>query len=127
MRRSTPILILLTLSGVLLGCWMALDGLHLRLFGGYLTVLGIVGTWRGVPEALGLSPEELAWPTLVLGLTWFGALTGVWLGQRWGAYTVTLLAVLALLSFGPAAMLALAALVCLGVGKLWRPLAPPEA
>lgn len=106
---------------------MALDGLHARLFGDYIRLRGEIGWWVALPRAVGLDPLALAWPLIVLGTAWFGALSGLWLGLGWGFRGVAGLAVVSLLYLGPGTALALIILACLWAGRLdrWRP-APPE-
>ena len=126
MRKLTPWLGILTLAAGILAVWMIADGLYVRLFGDYLAVWGSSGPWALLPRALGLSPGRLAWPLLVAGMTWFGALGGIWLGHRWGFQVALGLSVICLAYLGPGTVLGLVALVCLWAGGLWRPLPAPE-
>ncbi|MGD8552241.1 MAG: hypothetical protein PVG02_01155, partial [Anaerolineales bacterium] len=40
--------------------------------------------------------EALAWPLVVFGTSWGGALVGFWIGEKWSLPAMTLLATLAL-------------------------------
>ena len=103
MNRSRLISVLLSISGVLLGSWLVLGGLELRILGTYLQ-------WHqqipllAYPEHLlmmeFLGPgrlHSLAWPMVVFGSSWGGALFGFRIGERWSVPAMIVLAALALL------------------------------
>ena len=125
MRKATASLLAVTAVGAILGAWMTADGLHVRLYAEFLRPFGL-DLPHFVSAAAGLSPQQAAWPILAIGLTWFGALGGLWLGHRWGFQTAGVLALVSLLYLGPGTVLGLAALACLWAGKLGRPPASPE-
>ncbi len=126
MRKPTASLLAVTTAGAAIGAWMTADGLHVRLYGEFLRLFG-----SDLPTSLvgvaGLSPHQVGWPILVIGLTWFGALGGLWLGHRWGSQTCDGLALLSLLYLGPGTVVGLLILAGLWLGKLGRPLPTAEA
>jgi hypothetical protein len=126
-RKLTPWLAILTVAAGILGVWMIADGLHVRLFGDYLPLGGAVGPWALLPRRLGLTPDRQAWPLLVVGMTWFGALGGIWLGHRWGFQVALGLGLICLVYLGPGTVLGLLSLVCLWAGGFRRPLPTPES
>lgn len=126
MRRSSLFLLLLTLAAVVLGAWMALDGLHARLFGDFIRLEGRLGPWVAWPRALGLDPLALAWPLLVVGTGWFGAVCGLWIGLSWARPAAFVLAGLSLLYLGPGTVLALIVLGCLLLDRGGSPAGPAD-
>jgi hypothetical protein len=102
MRRLKVVRHLISLIGALLGLWLTLGGLELRILGTYLT-------WHqqiilfAYPEQLfgaGIIHQTdvaaLGWPMVVFGSSWGGALVGFWIGERWAVPAMLLLSVLAL-------------------------------
>ncbi len=102
MDRTKAAKVLTSMAGGILGLWLAIGGLELRILGTYLT-------WHqqialiAYPEYLfrieslrfnGLA--GLAWPMVVFGSSWGGALFGFWIGERWSVPAMLLLSVLAL-------------------------------
>lgn len=57
-------------------------------------------------------PQRIAWPLLVLGLTWPGALIALWMGLRWGPRVVTASLLFSFLAIGLGTLLAEIGLVC---------------
>jgi hypothetical protein len=102
MDRVKVLRTLISVTGVLLGCWLVLGGLELRIIGTYLD-------WHQQFPAIAY-PEyllrvkslkfgnltTLAWPMVVFGSSWGGALIGFWIGERWSVPAMILLAVLAI-------------------------------
>lgn len=110
--------LVLTVAASLLGIGLSLVGLHLRVFGLLPALPPWLGPYDAVPRALGLGPAALAWPSLVIGLTWFGALAGLWLRLPWGRATTLLLSLVSALAVGAGTLLAAIVVVCL---FLWEP------
>ncbi len=120
--REPPITLrLLTLFSFLLGIYLAVNGLAIRLFS-WDPIAMLPGTsWldpfhlfsKGFTQWIILSPETLAWPTIVLGAGLSGAVWGIWLHRRWGYGAAILINVLSLMFFGPATLLALCNLACI--------------
>ncbi|MCK5317573.1 MAG: hypothetical protein KAJ55_06640 [Anaerolineales bacterium] len=120
--RKPPITLrLLTLFSFLLGIYLAVNGLAIRLFS-WDPIAMLPGTsWldpfhlfsKGFTQWIILSPEALAWPTIVLGAGLSGAVWGIWLHRRWGYGAAILINVLSLMFFGPATLLALCNLACI--------------
>ncbi|NIS80412.1 MAG: hypothetical protein GTO14_09450 [Anaerolineales bacterium] len=118
MRRSPQSLRILTIIGVLLAIWSTVNGVYILWFGGYLPSLPIL-LWYQAPDAhtsssffIQIQPERVAWPLLVLGLTWPGALISMWMGLRWGSRLVTVLLVLSIPVLGLGTLMAGLGWVC---------------
>ena len=120
--RKPPITLrLLTLFSFLLGIYLAVNGLAIRLFGWDPIAMLPETSWldpfhlfsKGFTQWIILSPEALAWPTIVLGAGLSGAVWGIWLHRRWGYGAAILINVLSLMFFGPATLLALCNLACI--------------
>lgn len=120
--RKPPITLrLLTLSSFILGIYLTVNGLALRLFG-WDPIVMLPGTsWldpfhlftKGFEKWVFLSPEALAWPAVVLGAGLSGAIWGIWLHKRWGYGTAILINVVSLMFAGPATLFALCNLACI--------------
>ncbi len=110
--------LLLTLAAAVLGVGLSLTGLHIRLFGFSPALPRWLGPWDVVPRALGLEPTALGWVLLVIGLTWFGAVAGLWLRLSWGKPVTLILSVASALALGAGTALAAVVVVCM---VLWRP------
>lgn len=113
MRRAAWVRILLTVTAVTLGIGLTLMGLYARLFGQFPDLPPWMGGWEIIPHALGLNLLTMAWPFLIVGLTWFGAVAGLWMQLSWGYPATLLLAALSSLTLGPATGLALVVVLCL--------------
>lgn len=114
---------LLTLSSFLLGIYLTINGLAIRLFG-WDPIVMLPGTsWldpfhlfsNGFDQWIILTPGALAWPMIVLGAGLSGAIWGIWLHRKWGYGAAILINVLSLMFIGPATLLALCNLVCIAV------------
>ncbi len=121
-ERKPPITLrLLTLSSLLLGIYLAVNGLAIRLFGWDPIVMLPGASWldpfhlfsKGFDQWIIITPEVLAWPTIVLGAGLSGAIWGIWLHRQWGYGAAILINVLSLMFFGPATLLALCNLACI--------------
>jgi hypothetical protein len=97
----------------LLGWWMALDGLHQRLFGDYLRLGGRLGPWADLALALGVDPQRLGLTFVAVGLGLIGASFGVYLRRRWGYVSALLLSAVCLLYLGFGSPVALVCLILL--------------
>lgn len=109
---------LLTLTGILLAIWLTVQGLHIRWFGEYLPQQSAPTLWftdpietHDLPIQLKASPASVAWPMLVLGLAWWGALSALWMRLSWGRPVVTVLLICSLLVPWLGTMLALVGLI----------------
>ncbi len=114
----------LTAAASLLGIGLSLTGLHVRVFGWLPVLPPWLGPYDAVPRALDLAPAALAWPSLVVGLTWFGAVAGLWLRLPWGRATTLLLSAVSALALGAGTVLAAVVVVCL---FLWHPVGSRRA
>jgi hypothetical protein len=112
---------LLTLFSALLGIYLVVNGLAIRLFGWDPIVILPGASWldpfhifsKGFDQWLILSPEALAWPTVVLGAGLSGAIWGIWLHKQWGYGAAIVINVLSLMFFGPATLFVLCNLACI--------------
>ena len=112
---------LLTLFSALLGIYLVVNGLAIRLFGWDPIVILPGASWldpfhifsKGFDQWLILSPEALAWPTVVLGTGLSGAIWGIWLHKQWGYGAAIVINVLSLIFVGPATLFALCNLACI--------------
>ncbi len=113
MNRMRLARTLISLFGIVLGFWLMVGGLELRILSSYLD-------WHQqiIPIAYpdhffglrSLGPENLdamAWPMVVFGTSWGGALVGFWIGETWSPTAMTLLCVLALAFPYPGTILAI--------------------
>lgn len=101
-----------------MGVLMALDGLYARLFGSLLALPGLPGAWSGINVglqfgALNLTAADLAWPMVVVGTMWSGALVALWLKLRWGYRACVVLGILSLGYAGVGLLLAAGVLLML--------------
>lgn len=100
--------------GGLLGLLLSAEGLYARLFGAFWLRGQADPFWIAAARALsgGAPPDitQAGWLPVVVGSTWFGALAGLWLKQRWGRNVVLLLAALSGLHGGAFTALGLLAI-----------------
>lgn len=124
-NKPTSIQVLL-ISASLLGAWMAIDGLSGRMFG---TFLPFSNLWRGALLGAGINPQLLAWPLIVVGCAWSGAISAVFYHFTWAAKTTRLLAILSLFYLGPGTLLAAIVLLMLSTAgaRRWLAQAPLDA
>lgn len=114
MNRPPPAgIYLFACCSAVLGACMALDGLHLRLFGSALELFGRPSLWVAVARHLNLPVGALAWPLTALGTSWLGVVMGVIMGFRWPRRVAWGYAVISLGYLGIGSLLA--ALVMLGL------------
>jgi hypothetical protein len=100
----------ITIAGIALAVMMTWEGLFLRIFGEFKQPAAL---WlQGVSE-LGINPHGFAWPWIVLGISWIGALAGLWLRLAWGKGAVLLFAILSLFYVGIGTLFAASALLCI--------------
>ncbi|MGD2057476.1 MAG: hypothetical protein PVF85_08065 [Anaerolineales bacterium] len=102
MRRIKLIRTLISVIGPLLGLWLALGGLELRIFGSYLQWHQQISPIAYPEHIFRISAatlgglDALAWPMVVFGTSWGGALVGFWIGERWSIPAMIILSTLAL-------------------------------
>jgi hypothetical protein len=111
-RTPWTVRLYLVLSWVM-GWWMALDGLHERLWGDYVRLNGQLGPWAGLAQAVGVEPQRLGMTFVALGLALIGASFGVTFRRRWGYNAALATAAISLLYLGLGTPIALACLVLL--------------
>jgi hypothetical protein len=108
-RRPPPSLYIITMAGLLIAVLMTWEGLFIRLFGDFKDPSAY---WlKGVSD-LGIDPLGLAWPWIVLGVSWIGALAGLWLKLSWGIGAVKIISILSLFYVGIGTIMALVVLLC---------------
>lgn len=113
MRKPPFTLYAFAVCAAILGGWMAIDGLHARLFGQYMTLFGRQAPWLIIPQMIGVDPLELAWPLLVVGTIWIGALCAALVRLSWSQGVSRIVGVLSLAYLGPGTALGLIALLFL--------------
>jgi hypothetical protein len=96
-----------------LGWWMAVDGLHQRLWGDYIRLGGQLGPWADLALALGINPQRLGMTFVALGFAVLGATFGVVLRRRWGYNAALIASALCLLYLGFGLPVAIACLILL--------------
>lgn len=130
MRRPPSPVYILTIAVMSLSALMILEGLHGRVYGTYPAVKGWywgasthLAGWLEGPMGCGecLSAASLAWPILVLGLTWMAALVAFWLRLSWAVRTILILGVFSLVFWIPGIVLTMVILVALWLKptRLW--------
>jgi hypothetical protein len=118
LRRPPLSIVTITVVGLILAVMMTWEGFFIRIFNEFQapTALWIEGVLK-----LGFNPSGFAWPWIVLGISWIGALAGMWLRLSWGKGAVMICGVLSLFYVGVGTVLALIALVCVSfpISKQW--------
>jgi hypothetical protein len=117
-HRVSPLLKVLTALAAVLGTAMALEGLYARLFGSFFLLAGFLGLWGRVSTELQLGGIELtaqglAWPLVVVGTMWSGALLALWLRLGWGYRACVILGIASLGYIGVGSLLAAGVLLLL--------------
>jgi hypothetical protein len=117
-QSASPFLRALTGLGAVLGTLLALDGLHARFFGVLLALPGFTGAWSGINAGLHIGAIEvhaadLAWPMVVVGTMWSGALLALWLRLSWGYRACVVLGIMSLGYVGLGSLLAAGVLLLL--------------
>jgi hypothetical protein len=74
--------VILTVLGLVLGCWMVFDGLHVLWRGKYFGPEK-PGPWASLVAGAGMDPFRLGIPFIVLGITWIAAVALLLLEHRW--------------------------------------------
>jgi len=118
LRRPPLSLYFITVAGLILAVMMTWEGLFIRMFSDFKepTALWIQGSTN-----LGINPAGLAWPWIVVGISWFGGLAGLWLKLPWGKGAVVMLGFLSIPYLGIGTMLAVVTLIgiSLPASKRW--------
>jgi hypothetical protein len=98
---------------LILGLYMAIEGLALRVCGAPIAVFGGANLWITIPGLFRQPLAALGWPLAALGCSWLGVLMGVISGLRWAQRLAWVYALISLLYLGIGT--ALAALAILGL------------
>jgi len=77
MRRLPVSVLILVVCGSLLGLWLALEGLHLRLFGGTLSLFRASGLFWRILASLSIEPTAAAWLLITIGSVLPGTVLGL--------------------------------------------------
>jgi hypothetical protein len=110
------------LVSLILALWTAVNGIHLRFFGEPWQIADLPlhrVSFPDRPSSSGWSlqiqedPQVFAWPLVVVGMTWPGALSAFIFKYRWGFRSVLLLSGVSLLMFGIGTILAILTLLFL--------------
>lgn len=101
---------------------MVWDGLCACITGQILPSAGMLGASRNFLERLlsypltgmlGIGAAELGWYYLVLGLSWIGALTALWIQQHWGWAICLGIAFLSITYAGPSGLISILTVILL--------------
>jgi hypothetical protein len=115
MKRLPVSVLILVISASVLGLWMSIEGLHLRLFGETLTLLGAAGLFWNVLETLGVGAMQSAWPLITIGTAWIGAVCCVLIRLGGIDRFVLILGLISLLFLVPGTLLGGIILICLWI------------
>lgn len=132
LRRPAGLWVI-TLVALLLGSWLGVSGLFLRIFGKAAAEAPL--PWI---EALSFGPNLLSWLSmstqgwlrLVTGCGLAGAVMGLWLHQPWAFRSTQLLTLLSLLFLGIASIAAPLIWICLALPSTlgwFQPVIEPDA
>lgn len=122
MRRPPVTIYLLSMAVICLVVLMVLEGLHCRVYGFFPQIKGVLwgssthlADWLagGLACEACVSAEKLAWPILVVGLTWIGALVAFWLKLSWSVRAIIILGIFSLAFWIPGLVLTIIIWVCL--------------
>jgi hypothetical protein len=111
-HRSRICPLLMSLAGLYLSFSLTWEGLYLRLFGFPRDADAL---WLQAAMKLGVDANGLAWPMVVLGISWIGALIGLWLSLPWGRRAALITSVLSLFCFWIGSIVALVPLIILSL------------
>ena len=112
MRRSPLSLYLISLLGLILAILLIWEGLYIRIFSGFKNPEAL---WVEVITKVGMNPLGLAWPWIVLGISWISALCGVWLKLPWGRWALWIVCIFSLLYLEVGTILAIIVLIGLSM------------
>ena len=115
MRRPPVSVLIMVVCGSLLGIWMALEGLHLRLFGEPLLLLGASGPFWRLLAFLDAESLSAAWPLITVGAAWAGAVSGVLIRMGGIQRIVMILGLISMLFLIPGTVLGVIVLLCLPI------------
>ncbi len=115
MRRPPASILIMVVSGSLLGIWMSLEGLHLRLFGEPLLFLGASMPFWRLLAFLGTEPLSAAWLLITVGTAWAGGVCGVLIRLGGIQRIVIILGLVSMLFLIPGTVLGAIVLLCLPV------------
>lgn len=113
MRRLPVSALIMVVCASLLGLWMAVEGLHLRLFGEPLLLLGAAGLFWRLLASVGVEPLETAWPLITVGTVWIGAVCSVLIKLGGIRRIVLILGLISLPFMIPGTLLGAIVLICL--------------
>jgi hypothetical protein len=108
--------------GLVLAFWTAVNGIHLRIFGDLWQVADLPLHQVEFPDSpsregwslqIQEDPQIFAWPLVVIGMSWPGAISAFLFKYRWGYRSVMLLGGLSVLMFGIGTILAILSLLLL--------------
>jgi len=112
LRRPPLSMYFITVASLILVVMMTWEGLFIRIFSDFKEPTAL---WLQGSTKLGINPMALAWPWIVLGISWIGALAGLWLKLAWGKGAVVIFGILSLLYLGIGTILAAVTLIGLSL------------
>ena len=128
MRRLPVSVLIMVVCASLLGLWMAVEGLHLRLFGEPLLLFGAAGLFWRLLASVGVELLETAWPLITVGTVWIGAVCSVLIKLGGIRRIVLILGLVSMLFLFPGTLLGAIVLICLYLPatRAWFAAAGPD-
>ncbi|OGO16587.1 MAG: hypothetical protein A2Z14_11505 [Chloroflexi bacterium RBG_16_48_8] len=112
MRRPPFGLYLATILGLISAILLIWEGLYICLFTGFRNPDAL---WLQWTVKLGINPFGLAWPWIVLGISWVSALCGIWVKLPWGRWVLWIVCILSLLYLEMGTILAAFVLIAIAL------------
>jgi hypothetical protein len=111
--RPTVSLSAILILGFAAGAWMAWQGLVARLTGHVPFAFGRPELWATLAVARRLDLAAFGWPMVIVGTSWWGAILGLWIRNKWGWPVTLIVALLSLLHAWEVTLMAAVVLVLL--------------
>jgi hypothetical protein len=118
--RPTISLSAILILGFAAGIWTAWQGLATRLTGHVPFAFGRPELWATLAAAGGLDLAAFGWPMVIVGTSWWGAILGLWIHNKWGWPVTLIVALLSLLHAWEITLMAAAVLVLLFLPSVRR-------
>jgi hypothetical protein len=130
--RHSAGLWIITMAGFVLGAWLGISGLWLRVFGegAVQAPIPLIATLSFGPNLLDwISTSTQGWMRIVIGCGLAGAVIGLWLRQPWSIRSTRFLVGLSFIFLGVALVAAPLILLCLALPSTlssFQPVEPPD-